>query len=103
MFHTRNIPSFLFAIIICLYLDEAFPNHGAKVRIFWQKNGCTQLLERSRQSVSYDYRAITNPFRHQGCCLHLRQGCCLHLRQGCCLRLRLGCCLGLPHCLYRQR
>ena len=37
MFHTRNIPSFLFAIIICLYLDEAFPNHGAKVRIFWQK------------------------------------------------------------------
>lgn len=37
MFHTRNIPSFLFAIIICLYLDEAFPNHGAKVRIFGQK------------------------------------------------------------------
>ena len=37
MFHTRNIPSFLFAIIICLYLDEAFPNHGAKERIFGQK------------------------------------------------------------------
>ena len=37
MFHTRNIPSFLFAINICLYLDEAFPNHGAKVRIFGQK------------------------------------------------------------------
>ena len=37
MFHTRNIPSFLFAIIICLYLDEAFPYHGAKVRIFGQK------------------------------------------------------------------
>lgn len=95
MFHTRNIPSFLFAIIICLYLDEAFPNHGAKVRIFGQKNGCTQLLEHSRQSLSYDYRAITNLNRHQGFCLHLRQGCCL--------RLRLGCCLGLPHRLYRQR
>lgn len=37
MFHNWSIPSFLFAIIICLYLDEAFPNHGAKVRLFGQK------------------------------------------------------------------
>ena len=44
MFHTRNIPSFLFAIIICLYLDEAFPNHGAKVRIFGQKMAVPNCL-----------------------------------------------------------
>ena len=37
MFHTRNIPSFLFAIIICLYLDEAFPNHGAKYAFLGKK------------------------------------------------------------------
>ena len=44
MFHTRNIPSFLFAIIICLYLDEAFPNHGAKVRIFYKKTAVPNCL-----------------------------------------------------------